>query len=339
MQKPTIKDVAKEANVSIATVSRILNNGVGYSAKTKELVLRTIQEMGYSPNAIARGLINKQSNTLGVLMPEISGLVSAEILQGIEKAAHSQGQSVIVCNTAASGKQTIDYLKLLQEKQVDGLLFTSQYLTNEHSTYIEKMNVPVITISAYSEDDSIPAVRVDDERAAYDAVRYLIERGHRHIGMISGSPGDRLAGSPRISGYKQALKDAGIAYDESKVAWRKGFYFEDGQEASAHLLEQHPELTALFAASDELAAGAITTSYQLGLSIPDDLSIIGYDGTKLSKMTLPALTTVSQNFVDMGETAVNRLLNSIRAEKNSDGAIIQHHIIERASVKSIIHTS
>ncbi|MED4129613.1 LacI family DNA-binding transcriptional regulator [Shouchella miscanthi] len=335
MQKPTIKYVAKEANVSIATVSRILNNGVGYSEKTKKLVLETIQQMGYSPNAIARGLINKQSNTIGVLMPEISGLVSADILQGIEKAAHSQGQSVIVCNTAPFGNQTMDYLKLLQEKQVDGLLFTSQFLTTEHSTYIKQMDVPAITISAYSNDKTIPAVRVDDEQAAYDAVQYLIKRGHRHIGMISGSPDDPLAGSPRINGYKKALYDHHIEYDDSKIAWRYGFYFEDGREACSTLLQKHPNLTAIFAASDELASGAIAACYESGLSIPKDLSLVGYDGTKLSKMTHPALTTVSQHFVEMGETAVNLLLKPIQDTKYRSGAIIQHQIIERASVRTI----
>ncbi len=335
VNKPTIKDVAKEANVSIATVSRIINNGVGYSAKTKDLVMQTVQKMGYSPNAIARGLINKQSNTIGVLMPELSGLVSAEILHGIEKAAHSQGQSVIVCNTASVGGQTLDYLKLLQEKQVDGVLFTSQFLTHEYADFIKKMGVPVITISAYSEDRATPAVRVDDETAAYDAVKYLLQQGHSEIGMISGSPGDRLAGAPRIEGYKKALHDEGIPFDKTKVVWRNGFYFEDGREACSQLLNEHPTITALFAASDELAVGAMTSAAEQGIQVPDQLSIIGYDGTKLSAMVLPPLTTVSQNFIEMGETAATLLLDSIQTGVTSKGATIQHQIIERKSVRKL----
>ncbi|WZY34219.1 LacI family DNA-binding transcriptional regulator [Bacillus sp. FSL W8-1122] len=333
LNKPTIKDVAKEAGVSIATVSRVLNNGIGYSIKTKQHVLKTIEEMGYSPNAIARGLINKQSNTIGVLFPEISGLVSAEILQGIEEAAHARGKSIVICNTASSGHKTKEYLKLLQEKQVDGILFASQLLTLEYVAIVRKMGVPVVTVSAYSEDPTIPAVQVDNETAAYDAVCYFIQQGHTEIGMISGNPSDLLAGAPRMAGYKRALKEAGIAYVPTKVAWDKGFYFEDGQKAFQRLYTDHPNLTAIFSASDELAIGAMSAATAKGLRIPEDLSVIGFDGTKLAKMAVPPLTTVSQHFFSMGKTAANLLFDSIATGRASSGRIIRHELIKRHSVQ------
>ncbi|TDL31933.1 LacI family transcriptional regulator [Jeotgalibacillus sp. S-D1] len=333
MKRPTIKDVAKEASVSIATVSRILNNGTGYSDKTRQHVLNTIERLGYSPNAIARGLISKQSNTIGVLFPDVSGLISAEILQGIEEAAHAQEFSVIVCKTDSDGKKTMDNLRLLHEKQVEGIIFTSQMLTNEYASFIEKMGVPVITVSSYSEKEGIPAVKVDDEAAACDAVRYLISQQHTQIGMISGPPTDPLAGTPRINGYKRALEEAGIEYDESKVAWDSGFYFEHGEIAFSKLHELHPQLTALFAASDELGVSAISCAYDLGLRVPDDLSIIGYDGTRLAKMSNPPLTTVSQGFEEMGRKSAELLFESIETGEPSPGAAIQHRIVERKSVK------
>nr|WP_245154032.1 substrate-binding domain-containing protein [Jeotgalibacillus proteolyticus] len=333
LNKPTIKDVAKEAKVSIATVSRILNNSTGYSETTKQHVLETIDRLGYSPNAIARGLINKQSNTIGVLFPDVSGLISAELLQGIEEASHTRGFSVIVCKTDSDGKKTLDFLRLLQEKQVEGIIFTSQFLTKEFAAFIEKMAVPVITVSSYSEQDNIPSVKVDDEAAAYDAVRYLIDCNHTEIGMLSGPPTDPLAGAPRIAGYKRAILQANIPYDETKVAWDKGFYFEHGQLAFEKLYALHPDLTAIFAASDELAVSAISSAYKYGLRIPEDLSIIGYDDTRLAKMASPPLTAVSQGFESMGMKAAELLFQAIETGTQGNGEKIKHRIIERNSVK------
>ncbi|MGD7045759.1 LacI family DNA-binding transcriptional regulator [Jeotgalibacillus proteolyticus] len=333
LNRPTIKDVAREANVSIATVSRILNNGDGYSQKTKQHVLQTIEKLGYSPNAMARGLINKESNTIGVLFPDVSGLISAELLQGIEEAAHLRGFSVIVCKTDSDGHKTLDILRLLQEKQVEGIIFTSQLLTKEFAAFIEKMAVPVITVSSYSEEKAIPSVRVDDELASYDAVRYLLKHNHTEIGMISGPPTDLLAGAPRIRGYKRAITEAGLPWVETKVAWDSGFYFEHGQMAFNKLFDRHPQLTAIFAASDELAVSAISCAHERGIQVPDELSVIGYDGTKLARMSLPALTVISQGFEAMGKEAADLLFQSIESGNISPGATVQHTLIERKSVR------
>jgi LacI family transcriptional regulator len=334
LNRPTIKDVAREANVSIATVSRILNKGVGYSDKTKQHVLETIEKMGYHPNAVARGLINKKTDSIGVLFPNVSGLISAQILQGIEEVAQSHGISVIVCNTASDHKKTMDYLTFLQEKQVDGLLFISQLLTKDYREFIKKMGVPIITISAFSETNDVPYVKVDDEAASYDAVRYLIEKGHTDIGMISGPPTDPLAGHPRIQGYKRALREADLPFIETKVTWHKGFYFEDGQVAFQKLLKSHLSITALFAASDELAISAVSSAYHLGIRVPHQLSVIGYDDTKLAKMSIPPLTTVSQPFEEMGAQATKKLIDSIQSREPNTSLTMPHRIAERESVKN-----
>ena len=180
----TIKDVARKADVSIATVSRILNGQRGYSAKTKEKVLQVIEELGYHPNAIARGLINKRTHSIGVLFPSLSGSLVTDLLKGIEKAASAQGSSVIVCHTESDQEKTMKYLQLLSEKRVDGIIFTSEILQEEYYQFIKKIKVPIVLLATKSDFYPVPYVKVDDCDAAYTATEFLIQKGHKSIGKI-----------------------------------------------------------------------------------------------------------------------------------------------------------
>lgn len=184
---PTIKDVAQKANVSIATVSRVLNNLSGYSDKTKQKVNEAIKDLGYQPNAIARGLINKRTQTIGVMFPSVSGAFSSDLLKGIEELANDRNYSVMVCNTDQDGKRTLKYLQLLREKQVDGIIYSSEVLKKEYYDVLETMKIPVVLVSSQTEFASVPYVKVDDYQAAYDATLYLISKGHSKIAMISGN--------------------------------------------------------------------------------------------------------------------------------------------------------
>ncbi|KHE72228.1 LacI family DNA-binding transcriptional regulator [Halobacillus sp. BBL2006] len=331
---PTIQDVAKAANVSIATVSRVLNNQPGFSEKTKTKVLEAIEELGYQPNAIARGLVNRNSGTIGVLFPSVSGLLSAEVLHGIEARAHEQGYSVIVCNTAADPVKTLKYIQLLSEKRVDGLVFVSEEVTEEYYKAFERMGVPVSLVLTQSYKYPLPFVKVDDSHAAYTATRHLIESGHEKIGMISGNPNDILAGMGRIEGFKRALLEAGLPYSDSLVEKSSSFTYEDGLKSFPKLMERYPEMTAVFSASDEIAVGAIAAAYKLGINIPEDVSIIGYDNLKLSEMSVPPLTTISQPFQRMGEKAIEMVL-TMKEEKTAESCIMAHELVERDSVKKI----
>ncbi|WP_121640723.1 substrate-binding domain-containing protein [Virgibacillus sp. Bac330] len=333
MKKSTIKDVAREANVSIATVSRILNNtGKGYSDKTKQHVMQTIEQMGYFPNAIARSLINNESGTIGVLFPAVSGMVSAEMLHGIEAAAQVYGKSVFVCNTLSDPDKTKHYLQLLYEKQVEGVIFASGRLTKNFQKIVKQMNVPFVTLSGISDLKNIPEIKVDDLKATYDATNYLIKHGHTKLAMVSGPPHDLIAGTPRMEGFKQALNDANLPCKSSQISWSSAFYFEDGKHAFRSIMKSHPEITAIVAASDEMAAGVISEANAQGIRVPEDVSVIGYDNTKLATMTVPSLTTVSQEFDVMGYRAGELLCQCITGE-DMDSIIMEHKIIERESVK------
>lgn len=328
----TIKDVAKKANVSIATVSRILNNQKGYSEKTKRKVLEVIEELDYYPNAIARGLINKKTSTIGVLFPALSSMLVTELLAGIEKAAHLLGSSVIVCHTESNGSKTMKYLQLLNEKRVDGIIFTSEVLKEEYYEFIQKMNIPLVLLSTESRAYSVPYVKVDDRHAAYSATQYLIKNGHTRIGMISGNRNDLIAGKPRIEGFKNALMDYDLPIQDSQIIYSEGFTFTDGLQGLKKLRNQAPEVTAIFTASDEIAFGAISAAFQMGIKIPGDLSIIGYDNLKIAEMSIPPLTSLAQPFYEMGEKAARMIFDMMNGDQLVESRIMPHSIKERSSV-------
>lgn len=334
MNLPTIKDVAKAANVSVATVSRVLHNLTGFSDKTKQKVLEAVEELGYQPNAIARGLINKRTQTIGVLFPDVSSNFSSDILHGVEDAAHEKGFSVIVCNTAEDGKRTMKYLQVLREKQIDGIVFTSEFLKDEYYEALNDMRVPVVLVNTQTHKHMIPYVKVDDRQAAYQATDYLIRNGHREIAMISGTLTDPIAGTPRVEGYKQALADHGIEVDEDRIAYGN-FGHESGRQAMHKLLAEAPSFTAVFAASDEMAVGAMGAAFEKGLKIPDDLSIIGYDDLNISRMIYPPLTTVHQPLADMGRLATEKLIALIENTSQVSSSIVSHYIVERQTVRKL----
>lgn len=334
MNPPTIKDVAKASGVSVATVSRVLHNLSGYSDKTKQKVLKAVEELGYQPNAIARGLINKRTQTIGVLVPDVSSSFSSEILHGVEETANDKGFSVIVCNTAKDGERTMKYLQVLGEKQVDGVIFTSGFLEEEYYKVLKQMRVPVVLVNTQSHKHAIPYVKVDDRQAAYHATEYLIRKGHRDIAMISGTSWDTMAGIPRLEGYRQALEDNGLEFMESRVAYGN-FGLDKGREAMEKLLQDAPPFTALFAASDEMAIGAMGVALERGLKVPEDISIVGYDDLIFSRMVYPPLTTIHQPLTMMGRTASEMLIDLIEGAEQVPSSIVNHNLIERQTVRQM----
>lgn len=329
--RPTLNDVAKQSGVSTATVSRIINGQSGYTEKTRQKVLNIIQKIGYRPNAVARGLVKKRTNTIGVLLPSLSSRLASALLKGIESSAHKLDYSVIICDTESNGKRTIEYLDVLSEKQIDGIIITSEWLKEVYEEAIMKMEIPVVLVLTTSSHLQIPYIKVDDYLASYQATEYLIEKGHRKIGMISGRKKDKLAGLPRIEGYKNAMSDHNLKFSESCITYGD-FAYKSGMSCMEKLLERFPELTAVFAASDEMAVGALSCAYKRGIKVPDDLSIIGYDDTQDAEMAIPPLTTVHQPIYEMGKKAVAMLLST---KETVESVIMPHHIVERDSVRGI----
>ncbi|WP_026907172.1 LacI family DNA-binding transcriptional regulator [Paucisalibacillus globulus] len=331
----TIKDVAKKANVSIATVSRIINNKPGYSKETEEKVLQVIEELGYHPNSIARGLINKRTHTIGVLVPKLSSMIITEFIRGIEDITHHNGSSVIVCHTESNGKKTMKYLQLLYEKQVDGIIFVSEELKEEYYQFINRMKIPIVLLSTETYQFPVPYVKVNDQHAAFSATEFLIKKGHRNIGMVSGNKEDMVAGQSRINGFMQAMKHYQLPVSEKHFVSESGFGFDDGRNGLPRLMKQYPDITAVFAASDEIAFGILSSAYTMKINVPEQLSVIGYDNLSIAEMSIPPLTTVAQPLVEMGEMATKMILEIINTNQKVESKIVAHRIVERESVRDL----
>ncbi len=325
----TIKDVAKKADVSVSTVSRILNNLPGYSEETKHRVEKVIEEIGYQPNAVARGLINRKTKTIGVLVPKVSDLFASEVLAGIEDLAHELDYSVMICKTNFDGERTMKYLQTLYEKRVDGIIIVSQAITPDYYRKIEKMDVSVVLIATQSEYP-LSFIKVNDYQAAYDATTYLLEKGHSRVGMIAGTKGDAISTIPRVKGFTDALNDVGITATSHMITY--GYYdFKSGIEGMIQLLKNYPSLTAVFCASDEMAAGALSLLYKKEIKVPEKISVIGYDNTATAEKAVPPLNSLAQPLYEMGKASIRLLLNSSGKVKQ----IYPHHIVERETVRSL----
>ncbi|WP_166238186.1 catabolite control protein A [Paenibacillus turpanensis] len=331
----TIYDVAREAGVSMATVSRVVNNNPNVKPQTRKKVFEAIERLGYRPNAVARGLASKKTTTVGVVIPDISNPIFSEVARGIEDIANMYHYNIILCNADKRKDKEIRVVNTLLEKQVDGLLFMGGVVTEEHIQAFRTASVPIVLCATTDEKEMMPAVDIDHEAAAFDAVNELIRQGHRKIAMISGTLQDPANGFARYQGYKRALEQAGIALRDEYV--RVGNYrYESGLELTKYFVELEDRPTAIFTATDEMAIGAIHTIQDMGLRVPADISVISVDNIRMASMVRPQLTTVAQPMYDIGAVAM-RLLTKLMKKENvqQNRVILPHEIITRNSVTSI----
>lgn len=333
--RATLKDVAEIAKVSTATVSKIINNKKGgYSKETKEKVLGIIKENGYEANAIARGLATKSSRIIGVLVPDVATTFFIEVLNGIEEVAHKNDYCVVICNTGNNGERALQYIKSLSANQVAGIIYTSSPISEECFEIIRKRKIPCVLALTISQKFQVPYVKVDDHQAAYCATQYLIDKGHQKIAMIGGEVGEPTATIPRLEGYLQALTDYRVEVKENLITFGD-FSYESGEQCMEQLLDQEEQFTAIFAVSDEMAIGALNVAHRRGRRVPEELSIIGYDNSKVSKMSFPPLTTVSQPLYEMGKKVAEKLLKVILDGEVAESSIMMHEIIERDTVRCL----
>lgn len=319
----------------MATVSRVVNNNPNVKPQTRKKVFEAIERLGYRPNAVARGLASKKTTTVGVVIPDISNMNFAEVARGIEDIATMYHYNIILCNADKKKEKEIRVINTLLEKQVDGLLFMGGTVTEEHIQAFRTSSIPIVLCATTDENDSIPAVDIDHEKAAKDAVQKLVEQGHRKIGMISGTLQDLSLGYARYQGYKLALEEAGIPYNENYV--RAGNYkYESGVEAMNHFLSLEDRPTAIFSATDEMAIGAIHAIQDAGLKVPDDFSVMSVDNSRMASMVRPQLAAVAQPMYDIGAVSMRlltKLMNKETIEQNK--FVLPHEIVMRKSVTSV----
>lgn len=305
----TIKEVARKAGVSYATVSHVINNTRFVSQDTRERVLFAMQEVNYRPNDLARSLRSGKTNTIGLIIPDSANPFFAEIGRSIEGTAFQLGYSVILCNAEQDPRREEFYVDVLTKKQIDGVIFAASGEQTGPLQYLLDKGIPLVLINRDLANINLDAVLIDDRQGGYLATHHLIELGHRRIACIAG-PRTTTPSGDRVTGFQKALAEAGIPYDEELVV-RGDYHPGSGYEITLRWLALPDPPTAIFCANDLMAVGALGAAARTRIRVPEELSIIGYDDIELARFCTPPLSTISQPKSKIGTLATQFLAERI----------------------------
>jgi DNA-binding LacI/PurR family transcriptional regulator len=310
-KRVTIQDVASKAGVSRQTVSRVINGKGEVSGRTRERVLAVIQELGYRPSEIARSLVRHKTNTLGLITADFSDYFFTQVIVGAEAEARRHGYFFLLCSTERNPADEPEYLRLLSERQVDGVLFArpSTEPDSRHLASLIRQGVPCVCTAYRLPGESLIVVDVDNELGGRLATGCLLRAGRRRIGMITGPP-HWLSARNRWRGYRAALEEGGLPYDEGIIAFGDWSY-ESGYAAMKALLEEEPALDGLFAHNDCMAIGAMRALAECGRRVPDDVAVVGFDDIPVAAYCNPPLSTVRQPMRQVGELAARLLIDAV----------------------------
>lgn len=328
----SIKDVAREAGVSIATVSRVINNVNVVNEETKKKVQAAINKLGYSPNIVAQSLKTQKSKSIGILVPDISSQFYPEIVRGAEDVANMYDYSIILCNSDFDTEKEKKYIRVLREKMVDGMLYMSSSLDPEILDTIKTLNIKTVLVETKGSEMEIPTVTIDNRQASKEAVEHLIEKGNKRIAYIGMKKDKVNAWAKRYEGYEDALKEHGLSVDP-ELTYYGDLKAATGYKGIDHILSKH-EIDAVFCASDEIAMGAINAIRDKKLNVPKDISVMGFNNIIEASLFYPKITTINQPMYDMGSVSMRMLIKMLKDEPIEDKHIVlSHQLIERDSVK------
>lgn len=321
----TIYDVAREAKVSMATVSRVLNGTAVVREDTKQRVLDAIALLSYRPNAVARGLASKRTRTIGVIVPDVSAAFVAEVVRGIEDIARMYDYDIILSNSDAQVKREVDLVGTMWEKQVDGLVYMTNKLQKEHIDAFEEAQIPVVLCSTEDPERRIPSVNVDNYLAGRDAANYMLSRGCERIVYVTTTPGVSVLADRRGHGIESCLDNHLLRIDA-----RDGMY-----ETALPLLKTFLEandVDGIVAATDELGIAAIHAVQDVGKSVPEDIKVMAFDNTRLAVMVRPEMTVVAQPMYDFGAMSMRLLTKFLQDEPVETYTVtLEHNVVERSS--------
>lgn len=330
----TIADVAKLAGVSKTTVSHALSGKRPVAPTTKERITKVIEELGFRPNALARSLRMQRSQMIALIIPDITIPYYSVLARGLQDAIIKYGYCAIICNTDGKQRREIEFTLDAIQRQMDGIVLSSFYNRIEEIQRSIKDNVPLVSIGPGINNSNADQVTTDDQQGAMNITRYLIQKGHRRIGMISGSPEFAFT-KARLAGYREALAEANIPFDPTLVA-QGDITRAGGAQATRILLDQTSQYkrpTAIFCINDLMAVGAMDTARALDLAIPRELAIVGYGDTEAASFVAPALTTVLNPAYDIGKIAGRLLIERLEGLYKGPGqhVIVPHQLVQRAS--------
>ncbi|CAH0121277.1 MULTISPECIES: LacI family DNA-binding transcriptional regulator [unclassified Paenibacillus] len=325
----TIQDVAKEAGVSVATVSRVINRHSAVSARAKKAVEDAIRKLNYEPNILGRNLRTSSTHMILTILPSISNPFYSKVLQGIEDTARKENYYILVCETDSSSEIQSFYLNMAKQRIADGIISLDPTVEQVLTAELDR-SYPVIQCGDKTLDERIPFVGIDNVSAAYKAVKYLIAIGHERIALISSSEQYKYA-VDRRQGYTQALEEAGIPVRRQYICY-SDLNYDHGLQTMRTLLHLDVPPTAVFAVGDVLAIGALKAIRDAGLRCPEDVAVVGFDNIPFASMMNPTLTTVAQPMYEMGCEAARILINKLKNKKSEMQTLIMpHELIIRES--------
>jgi LacI family transcriptional regulator len=305
--RATIREIARAAGVSIATVSRVINGRPDVSPQTREVVLRVVREHGFSTNRNARALSGGRTGLVGVTLPILEAAYFAVIVSGTAEALYEHDMRIVLCPTLHQHEREVTLLDRLMHGTTDGAILMLPEESNAELRALQETGYPFVVVDPRVQlDQGIPAVSASNASGARAVVEHLLSLGHRRIGAILG-PADWMATTERLNGYRSALAAAGVLAARDLVV-ESDFSIESGEAAAAALLDLPERPTAIFGFNDNVAIGALRAAEARGLTVPDDLSVVGFDDSEQSGLVTPALTTVRQPLAEMGRMAVSLLL-------------------------------
>ncbi|WP_317368339.1 LacI family DNA-binding transcriptional regulator [uncultured Tyzzerella sp.] len=327
----TIKDVANLAKVSVATVSRVLNNENNVKQQTKEKVLQAVKELNYTPNLLARNLRRSNTKCVLVLLPTISNQFYSTIIKGINSIVEKEGYNLMISITELDKKREEAYIEMLKTKRVDGIILFASQISKSKLNNIAK-HYPIIQCSEYLEDTETTIITIDNKKAGFDATSYLIGLGHKNIAILT-SQKTYTSAIYREKGYREALQKHKIKINESNII-KTDYTYKVAMEITEKLLKREKPPTAIFAVSDSMAIGAIKAIKKQGKIVGKDIDVIGFDDTIISKLYEPDITTISQPRFKMGQLAMKAILEKINDNSVSNKFItLEHNLVVRNSTR------
>lgn len=332
----TMKDIARRTGLGLATISSYFNGG-NVREKNRIKIEEAIEELHYEVNEVARGLKTNATRTIGVVIPELNNTFCAEIITGMEDVLRSHGYATIVCDCRTDKKLEREAVEFLTRRRVDGIINMPVDEEGNHLKRFQKTGKPIVLIDRKIQGINCDSVLVDNKKAAEDAVRYFIERGHRNIGIIGGPEGVFTA-QERMAGYYKALESAGIPVSESLI-WHGDYTIQGGVRGLEELVQNNPEMTAVFVTNYEMTMGAMIGVNELGIRIPEQLSMIGFDNLQFARACNPKLTIVAQPTDGIAKEVAKVMLNHLENIGEASGELfsekLETEIIAGKSVRGL----
>ncbi len=330
-QTITIYDVAREAKVSMATVSRVVNGNANVKQETKEKVEAVIERLGYRPNAVARGLASRRTTTIGVVIPDVTDHYFAELARGIDDVAAMYHYQIILANSDESDTKELQVLENLLSKQVDGIIFMGNLIDDDIRKEFAKADVPIVLAGSVDDVTDQPSVNIDYTSAIGEATTKLLKNGYKRVAFVTGSLDHGINREYKLKGYMNALAVAGVDYDESLVI--QGDYdYQSGYQMAE--MVRDAKATAAVVVNDEMAAGLLNAMTDAGVKMPEDFELITNNNSKLAVMTRPQMSSITQPIYDLGAVAMRMLTKLMNREELAvKNIILPHGYVDRDSTK------